>query len=308
MSISESPQAMPVPQKTMLPAWERLVHPMCHTMRYSRLCPPPRCHTVMRPWLLRPPLLRRPNVRGLWGSPFQSPSREVTTLPRKPGVVGLYALSPTSGPLDLQRTKTPDKLSNTEPVASAVCHQLDCLEANPRLPSGQAWERTWSVSASQPSGGAALRQVLGLRGHSAWAPHSRNKPKAASGGPVTPCLPSSRGCAPQRLPRPRAGASTWRAGRRAGRHSRPERRRAGPAVAAAARQARRGGVWAAAGGRCPGSGGGRRTMGGDGGALAPASALGAWAAPHALQYPTSPPPVAILRLGVCTCLHCACPA
>ena len=54
------------------------------TWRYSRLLPPPRCQTVMRPWLLRPPDLRSPSVSGLYGPPFHSPSRSVTTRPRNP--------------------------------------------------------------------------------------------------------------------------------------------------------------------------------------------------------------------------------
>jgi hypothetical protein len=42
------------------------------------------------PWLLRPPFLRRPTVRGLKGLPFHRCVRRVVMRPRCPGLVGLY--------------------------------------------------------------------------------------------------------------------------------------------------------------------------------------------------------------------------
>ena len=60
------------------------------TIRYLRLWPPPRCHTVMRPRLLRPPLFARPFVSALNGLPFHRWSRAVVMRPRWPGLVGLY--------------------------------------------------------------------------------------------------------------------------------------------------------------------------------------------------------------------------
>jgi len=58
------------------------------TTRYTFLCPPPRWRTLILPSAPRPPDLRRPTVSRLWGLPFHRPVREVTTRPRKPGVVG----------------------------------------------------------------------------------------------------------------------------------------------------------------------------------------------------------------------------
>src|ERR1700759_2844167 len=58
--------------------------------RYARLWPPPWCRVVIRPALLRPPLLcpgRTSDFSGVSrGTPAKSEPRE----PRRPGVVGLY--------------------------------------------------------------------------------------------------------------------------------------------------------------------------------------------------------------------------
>src|SRR5690606_30405058 len=63
------------------------------TSRSARLWPPPRKRTVMRPLLLRAPVLLLPVVRPLTGLPFQMPERSTRTSWRRPGVTGLYVLS-----------------------------------------------------------------------------------------------------------------------------------------------------------------------------------------------------------------------
>ena len=54
------------------------------TRRYRRLPPPPRCQEVILPWLLRPPVLRSPSVRGLYGRPDHKFSLVVMMRPLKP--------------------------------------------------------------------------------------------------------------------------------------------------------------------------------------------------------------------------------
>ncbi len=64
-------------------------------MRYSRLWPPPRCQTVIRPVLrLRPPVFLNPLVRGLYGPWGHNSSRAVIILPRKP----VHCLHPQTPP------------------------------------------------------------------------------------------------------------------------------------------------------------------------------------------------------------------
>ncbi len=48
---------------------------------------------VMRPWLLRPPVPRRPSVNALTGLPFHRSERSTSTSSRSDGVTGLNVLS-----------------------------------------------------------------------------------------------------------------------------------------------------------------------------------------------------------------------
>src|SRR6185295_10374744 len=61
---------------------------------YSRLCPPPRKRTVVRPSLFLAPVLRRNDVSDFSGLFFDSSSVVTAVIPRRPGVLGLYALIP----------------------------------------------------------------------------------------------------------------------------------------------------------------------------------------------------------------------
>ena len=54
------------------------------TRRYRRFVPPPRCQDVILPWLLRPPVLRRPSVSGRYGRPAHRFSLAVMMRPLKP--------------------------------------------------------------------------------------------------------------------------------------------------------------------------------------------------------------------------------
>src|SRR6266568_620050 len=58
--------------------------------RYARLCPPPWCRVVMRPELLRPPLLCRGRTSDFSGSSRVTSTKSAWLAPRRPGVVGLY--------------------------------------------------------------------------------------------------------------------------------------------------------------------------------------------------------------------------
>src|SRR3954447_15122842 len=62
--------------------------------RYARLCPPPWCRVVMRPALLRPPLLCRGRTSDFSGSDRVISAKSATEEPRRPGVVGLYLRMP----------------------------------------------------------------------------------------------------------------------------------------------------------------------------------------------------------------------
>src|SRR6185295_5870466 len=61
---------------------------------YSRLCPPPRKRTVVRPSLFLAPVLRRNDVSDFSGLFFDRSSVVTAVIPRRPGVLGLYALIP----------------------------------------------------------------------------------------------------------------------------------------------------------------------------------------------------------------------
>src|ERR1700744_2034865 len=63
------------------------------TMRYSRLAPPPRKRTAMRPPPPRPPDLVRPSIRLFSGLPLWSSPLSTSTRPRRPGEVGLNCFS-----------------------------------------------------------------------------------------------------------------------------------------------------------------------------------------------------------------------
>src|SRR6266496_1815574 len=58
--------------------------------RYARLWPPPWCRVVMRPALLRPPLLCRGRTSDFSGSSRVTSTKSAWLAPRRPGVVGLY--------------------------------------------------------------------------------------------------------------------------------------------------------------------------------------------------------------------------
>src|SRR5580692_2690329 len=62
------------------------------TARYDCLCPPPRKRLVIRPWLLRPPVLALPTVKPFTGLPFHRSDRSISTVPRRLGVTGLKFL------------------------------------------------------------------------------------------------------------------------------------------------------------------------------------------------------------------------
>src|SRR6201992_3092577 len=62
--------------------------------RYARLCPPPWCRTVTRPWTLRPPLLCSGRTSDFSGSLCVISEKSEPLAPRRPGVVGLYLRIP----------------------------------------------------------------------------------------------------------------------------------------------------------------------------------------------------------------------
>src|ERR1700753_1725532 len=63
--------------------------------RYARLCPPPWCRAVTRPWTLRPPLLCSGRTSDFSGSLRVISEKSEPLAPRRPGVVGLYLRIPT---------------------------------------------------------------------------------------------------------------------------------------------------------------------------------------------------------------------
>src|SRR3954453_16745608 len=62
--------------------------------RYARLCPPPWCRVVIRPWLLRPPFLGSGLTNDFSGVDRVISMKSATLEPRRPGVVGLYLRIP----------------------------------------------------------------------------------------------------------------------------------------------------------------------------------------------------------------------
>src|SRR3954463_5338111 len=64
--------------------------------RYARLCPPPWCRVVIRPWLLRPPFLGSGLTSDFSGVDRVTSTKSATLEPRRPGVVGLYLRIPIS--------------------------------------------------------------------------------------------------------------------------------------------------------------------------------------------------------------------
>src|SRR6478672_3956985 len=62
-------------------------------IRYRRLCPPPMKRDVWRPWLLRPPVERRPLVRDFSGGAEESYEKSSVVWNRRPAEVGLNFLT-----------------------------------------------------------------------------------------------------------------------------------------------------------------------------------------------------------------------
>src|SRR3954471_6793648 len=58
--------------------------------RYARLCPPPWCRAVTRPWTLRPPRPCSGRTSDFSGWSRVTSAKSATDEPRRPGVVGLY--------------------------------------------------------------------------------------------------------------------------------------------------------------------------------------------------------------------------
>ena len=57
--------------------------------RHWRRLPPPRCRTVMRPWVLRPPDFRSDTFSARTGLVVVISSKVAPVMPRRPGDVGL---------------------------------------------------------------------------------------------------------------------------------------------------------------------------------------------------------------------------
>src|SRR5690554_1817164 len=57
--------------------------------RYLRLCPPPRCRLVIRPWTLRPAFLGRGASSDFSGDDRVMVAKSLTDPPRRAGEVGL---------------------------------------------------------------------------------------------------------------------------------------------------------------------------------------------------------------------------
>src|SRR3984885_2035717 len=71
--------------------------------RYARLCPPPWCRVVLRPWTFRPPWPCSGRTRDFSGSLRVISEKSAPLAPRLPGVVGLYLRIPicAQAPLDV---------------------------------------------------------------------------------------------------------------------------------------------------------------------------------------------------------------
>src|SRR6266481_3926581 len=66
------------------------------TWRYCFLCPPPRCHTAISPWLLRPPERFFGSSRAFSGSCLVIWLLSTTVINRREAVYGLKLFSPIS--------------------------------------------------------------------------------------------------------------------------------------------------------------------------------------------------------------------
>src|SRR6478672_7515072 len=105
--------------------------------RYARLCPPPMWRVVMRPLLLRPPLLVSGRTSDFSGVERVTSTKSATLEPRRPGVVGLYLRIPMfSFPQFLKRSSSG---ARTEDVDRALAEGDDralgvlaLAEAKPR--------------------------------------------------------------------------------------------------------------------------------------------------------------------------------
>src|SRR5690606_13865626 len=108
--------------------------------RYARLCPPPLCRVVMRPVLLRPPLLLSGRTSDFSGCERVISTKSATLGPRRPGDVGLY-LRIAMG-VDPQSLQYPASAGNfTEDVDGALAQRddralgvLTLAEAGPGAP------------------------------------------------------------------------------------------------------------------------------------------------------------------------------
>src|SRR5690625_3370449 len=92
--------------------------------RYARLCPPPLCRVVIRPVLLRPPLLDSGRTSDFSGSERVISTKSATLAPRRPGDVGLYLrIAMGVDPQSLQRSASAGHF--TEDVDGALAQRDD---------------------------------------------------------------------------------------------------------------------------------------------------------------------------------------
>src|SRR5690625_7822632 len=90
--------------------------------RYARLCPPPLCRVVIRPVLLRPPLLDSGRTSDFSGSERVISTKSATLAPRRPGDVGLYLrIAMGVDPQSRQRSASAGHFSAD--VAGALAHR-----------------------------------------------------------------------------------------------------------------------------------------------------------------------------------------
>src|SRR5215469_6562166 len=96
--------------------------------RYARLCPPPWCRAVTRPWTFRPPLLCSGRTSDFSGSLRVISEKSEPLAPRRPGVVGLYLRIPTCVSL------TNRSAEDVDPVALGQGHDR-VLGVHPLAPA-----------------------------------------------------------------------------------------------------------------------------------------------------------------------------
>src|SRR6201992_3568702 len=96
--------------------------------RYARLCPPPWCRAVTRPWTLRPPLLCSGRTSDFSGSLRVISEKSEPLAPRPPGEVGLYLRIPTCVSL------TNRSAEDVDPVAFGERHD-GALGVSPLAPA-----------------------------------------------------------------------------------------------------------------------------------------------------------------------------